>query len=136
MRIAFLLISFLTVATASAAQAADCSPNGQSDQMTMNICANESYMKADAELNSLYKQITERLKGDADTLKLLITAEKAWLAFRDAECTFAASRVAQGTVYPMIMSDCKEGVTSKRIDVLKSYLKCEEGDLSCPVPAK
>ncbi|WP_020174304.1 lysozyme inhibitor LprI family protein [Methyloferula stellata] len=136
MRLSFAFIGFLTALPLGPAQATDCSPNGQRDQTTMNICANESYMKADAELNSLYKQISERLKGDADTLKLLVGAEKAWLAFRDAECTFAASGVAQGTVYPMIMSECKEGVTSKRVEVLKYYLKCEEGDLCCPVPAK
>ncbi len=136
MRISFLLIGFCTIAAATAAQAMDCAPGVARDQKSMNVCANEAYMKADAELNSLYKQITERLKNNADTLKLLVEAEKAWLVFRDAECVFATSANAQGTVYPMIVSECREGVTSKRAEALKYYLKCEEGDLSCPVPAK
>jgi uncharacterized protein YecT (DUF1311 family) len=136
MRLSFLFAGFFTIAAATAAQAMDCTPGVSRDQRTMNACANEAYMKADGDLNSLYKQITERLKNNADTLKLLVDAEKAWLAFRDAECTFSGSAAAQGTVYPMIVAECKEGVTTKRVDVLKYYLKCEEGDLSCPVPAK
>jgi uncharacterized protein YecT (DUF1311 family) len=125
--LAFLLLGF----GISIAAAEDCS-NLQT-QTDMTICAVGEYDKADAELNASYKQIMARLKSDPDTAKLLVAAEKAWMAFRDAECTFANSQTVGGSIHPMMVAECREAITRKRIDDLKAYLNCEEGDLSCPV---
>jgi len=91
--------------------------------------------KADAELNASYRQIRERLKGDAAKTDLLAKAERAWVAFRDAECAFAASGVEGGSVQPTVLAGCRADLTQKRVEELKEYLACEEGDLSCPVPS-
>jgi uncharacterized protein YecT (DUF1311 family) len=85
-------------------------------------------------LNVLYEQIKQRLKDDADTTKLLVAAQRAWVTFRDAECKFSTSGVSGGSAYPMVNAECANGLTRKRIDDFKTYLKCEEGDLSCPLP--
>lgn len=85
-------------------------------------------------LNKLYKQIEHRLKDDADTTKQLVTAQRAWVAFRDAECNFSSSGASTGSVYPMIVSICLDGMTQKRIEDFRGYLECEKGDMSCPVP--
>lgn len=106
------------------------------DQTAMNVCAQKAFEKSDGELNKLYKQIETRLKDDADTTKLLVTAQRAWVAFRDGECSFSSSMVAQGTVYPFVQNSCLDGLTQNRIKDLNSYLSCEEGDMSCPVPGK
>lgn len=100
----------------------------------MNECAGKALKKSDAELNAVYKEIEQRLKDDADTTKLLVTAQRNWVAFRDAECTFSDSRSAEGSVYPMIYAMCIDGLTQLRTKQLKVYLNCEEGDMSCPVP--
>jgi len=42
--------------------------------------------------------------------------------------------VAGGSVYPLIYNNCIASVTKTRTEALKQYLKCEEGDMSCPVP--
>ena len=120
------------VPTADAAQT--CDPN--QSQADLNACYGAAYKKSGAALNELYNQIMGRLKSDQTTAKLLISAQKAWLAFRDAECNFSASGVSGGSIYPMIYAICLDGLTNKRIEDFKIYLKCEEGDLSCPVPAK
>lgn len=104
--------------------------------MTTVAFAQEDFKSADAELNTLYKQITARLSEDGDTLHLLTVAQRAWIAFRDAECAFAASGVEGGSAYPEILADCKAQLTLKRIEDFKTYLACEEGDLACPVPAQ
>ncbi len=106
------------------------------NQTDMNVCAQKSFQKSDTELNKLYKQIETRLKDDADTTKLLVTAQRAWVAFRDGECSFSSSMVADGSVHPFVMNSCLEGLTQNRIKDLNGYLSCEEGDMSCPVPAK
>ncbi|MCU1752900.1 lysozyme inhibitor LprI family protein [Pseudomonas sp. 6D_7.1_Bac1] len=114
------------------AQADDCA--NAADQRTMNECAAKDFKNADTQLNALYKQINERLKDNAESKQRLVGAQRAWVAFRDAECTFSASGVAGGSVYPMIYSNCEAELTLKRVEAFKTYLKCQEGDLSCPVP--
>lgn len=118
---------------APAAWAEDCA--NASDQATMNECADKAFKASDTELNALYKQIEARLKDDQDKTKLLVSAQKAWIAFRDAECDFSATGVAGGSVYPMIVLQCRDGLTQNRVKDFKNYLSCEEGDLSCPVPS-
>jgi uncharacterized protein YecT (DUF1311 family) len=104
------------------------------DQATMNQCASQQHAAADKELNTLYQQITTRLKGDPDRKKLLLGAQRSWIAFRDAECKFSASGVEGGSVYPLIYSNCVTELTKARVETFKTYLKCQEGDLGCPVP--
>ncbi|MBL6280539.1 DUF1311 domain-containing protein, partial [Micromonospora fiedleri] len=91
---------------------------------------------ADNELNALYQQITGRLKSDPDRKKLLIGAQRSWIAFRDAECKFSASGVEGGSVYPLIYSNCITELTRARVATFKNYLKCQEGDMGCPVPSQ
>ena len=81
-------LSLIGGATASVARAAgECDSPGLS-QAELNECYGNAYKKADAELNILYGQITARLKDDKATAKLLVAAQRAWVAFRDAECNF------------------------------------------------
>lgn len=131
MRRLFLLLC-LAIVPASSVHADECAD--AADQATMNDCADKSFKRSDAELNSLYRQIEQRLREDADTKKLLVAAQRAWVAFRDAECTFSSSATAGGSAYPMVHSMCLDGLTKARNEGLKAYLDCEEGDLSCAVP--
>jgi uncharacterized protein YecT (DUF1311 family) len=117
----------------TAAAADKCA--GAEDQATMTQCAGDAYKASDAKLNKLYRQITGRLKDDQDTTKLLVAAQKAWIAFRDAECKFSSSRATGGSIYPMVLAQCLDGATQARIKSLNTYLNCQEGDMGCPVPA-
>ncbi|MGI4837851.1 MAG: lysozyme inhibitor LprI family protein [Janthinobacterium lividum] len=116
------------------AYADDC--DNATTQGDMNACAGRQYQAADKALNSVYQQITQRLKADADTKKLLVGAQRSWVTFRDAECEFAASGVSGGSVYPLIHLNCLTAQTTSRTQALKQYLKCQEGDMGCPVPAQ
>ena len=119
----------------AAAHAGDCMDKA-STQTDMNACAAAALTAADSKLNSLYGEIEGRLAGDSGAKKELVAAQRAWLAFRDAECAFASSGVAGGSVAPMIYSLCLEDQTQRRARDFDGYLKCAEGDLSCPVPPK
>lgn len=129
-RLLLTLMPFLFTPLAEAA--IDCA--NASDQATMNQCAGQDFKAADKELNTVYQQISGRLKDNPDGKKLLVSAQRAWLGFRDAECKFSSSGVTGGSVYPWVYSSCLTGVTKLRVESLKQYLKCEEGDMSCPVP--
>jgi uncharacterized protein YecT (DUF1311 family) len=105
------------------------------DQATMNQCYDAAFKSSDKKLNELYKQIEARLKDDADTKKLLIQAQRDWGKFRDAECSFQTAGAAGGSMMPMLLAQCMDGLTQSRIQDFEGYLKCQEGDMSCPVPA-
>ena len=91
-----LLTSALIAIMLPAAQADECMDNAE-DQAAMTQCAAQAYQASDAELNGLFHEMRQRLGDDADTRHLLRDAERAWVAFRDAECAFAASAVAGGS---------------------------------------
>lgn len=105
------------------------------DQATMNECAEAAFKESDKKLNGLYKQIEARLKDDADTKKLLVQAQRDWDKYRDAECNFQSAGSAGGSVVPFVIASCKDDLTQSRIKDFEGYLNCDEGDLSCPVPA-
>lgn len=132
MRVSLLAAAMIFAAPSFAFAQDNC--GDKTNQTDMNICAGQAYAKSDKELNAVYQQIEARLKDDADTKKLLVAAQKAWIGFRDAECNFSSSTVAGGTAYPFISSTCLDGMTQSRIKDLKGYLTCQEGDLDCPVP--
>ncbi|WP_460054954.1 lysozyme inhibitor LprI family protein [Pseudomonas sp. S2_D06] len=127
-----LLLALTPLLFTSMAFAVDC--ENASDQATMNQCEAQQHAAADKELNALYQQITSRLKSNPDGKKQLVGAQRAWVAFRDAECRFSASGVEGGSVYPLIYGNCTTELTKARVQTFKQYLKCQEGDLSCPVP--
>ncbi|TRC75630.1 DUF1311 domain-containing protein [Mesorhizobium sp. WSM4307] len=135
----FLLSSLATLLLAApllavpARAAADCA-NAQ-DQTTMNQCAGKDFDAADKKLNDAYKQIEGRLKDDAASKKLLVDAQRGWVAFRNAECKFQGGPVDQaGTVYPMVVANCRTALTNDRLKDFQTYLNCPEGELNCPVP--
>ncbi|WEJ12949.1 lysozyme inhibitor LprI family protein [Sinorhizobium prairiense] len=95
----------------------------------------QAFAAADKELNSTFKEIEARIGDDASTKKLLVSAQKSWISFRDNECAFQTSASADGSAYPMLVAACKTALTTDRTKTLKAYLNCQEGDLSCPVPS-
>jgi uncharacterized protein YecT (DUF1311 family) len=132
-RTALIATLALACALAFPAGAADRCDDAQ-DQATMNRCASAAYQAADRELNAAYEEIRGRLASMPETARLLRDAQRAWIAFRDSECTFATSSAEGGSIQPMLAAQCAETLTRSRTDMLNHYLACEEGDLSCPVP--
>ena len=132
MRSSILLLIGLLSSSAAFAQECDRSDESQAG---MNICAHEDYQAADKELNRTYGEVMKRLSDDADRRKLLQAAQRAWIAFRDAECAFSTADSQGGSIHPMLVSGCLQGLTEARTKQLGGYLECEEGDMSCPVPA-
>ncbi|MCK9802210.1 lysozyme inhibitor LprI family protein [Pseudomonas sp. MAFF 302030] len=127
-----LFLALIPLLLAPLAQADNC--DNAVTQGDMNQCAAQQYKAADKELNARYQQINQRLKEQPEIKKQLVGAQRAWVAFRDAECGFSASGVEGGSVYPLVYSNCTTALTKVRVEQLKTYLKCQEGDLSCPVP--
>ena len=133
MRATFLALCLVTIGLPVSALSQECNPSDES-QMGMNICADADYKAADAKLNAAYQEIMKRLSDDAEGRKLLQTAQRAWIAFRDAECAFSANDSKGGSIYPMLVSECLTELTNARTAQLKANLDCPEGDVSCALP--
>ena len=121
---------FVFLASSSAGLADECPDQSQNG---LNQCADAAYKKADGALNGVYKEITRRLKDDAETTKLLVAAQRAWIAFRDAECAFSSSANAGGSIYPMVYAGCLKRLTEARTNELRACLKGGDVDTECPV---
>ncbi len=130
MRLLFLSFCLAVLTTASVAQAQECDRNDDSQQM-MTICAGEDYQAADAKLNQTYKDLVGR--NDDKANKLLQTAQRAWIAFRDAECAYTAAESEGGSIHPMEVSQCLTELTNDRITQLTTS-NCESDDASCAIP--
>lgn len=129
-----VLTAALVLAMPAFADAKDKCADAE-DQATLNQCADASFKKSDKKLNDLYKKIETRLKDDADTKKLLVQSQRDWIKFRDAECDFQTAGAAGGSMMPMLVAQCRDDLTQTRVKNFEGYLNCEEGDMSCPVPA-
>ncbi|MEW6630596.1 MAG: lysozyme inhibitor LprI family protein [Pseudomonadota bacterium] len=131
MRSLFLSVCLGALATASAAWAQECDPNDDSQSM-MTICAGVDYQTADAKLNQAYQELVRR--NDQKTNQLLQTAQRAWITFRDAECTYSTAASTGGSIHPMEVSLCLTALTNERTKQLTSGSNCQESDSSCASP--
>lgn len=120
-------------ASASAEDLPDCID--PQTQMEMTYCAHLDYEDADKDLNALWPDVVaaarqndeyvgEQAKsmGVPTTVEALRSAQRAWIAFRDAHCQYEAYEMFGGSAQPMVGSLCLARLTRERIDVLSQAI--------------
>ena len=121
-RLAGALAAMLVLCGSPLATAKDCeTAKTQSD---LDACASDALTNADAALNLTYKNVVGRLARVDASRNLLVTAQKAWIGFRDDECAFEASTSTGGSIHPMIVTECKTTLTKARTEALRRLLEC------------
>jgi uncharacterized protein YecT (DUF1311 family) len=120
--------------TAVASSGGDKCMDSAQSQAAMNECASNSLGAADKELNQVYQQVLRKYAKDTVFVAKLKAAQKAWLAFRDAEleARYPANdkSLEYGSVYPMCANNDLEAMTRQRTEALRAWLKgAEEGDV-------
>ncbi len=88
-------------------------------QSQMNAQARAEFERADAELNKTYKTLLARLP-DAESKQKLQNSQRAWIAFRDAEASFATDQIRGGSASPVVRYTSMTESTEQRIKQLKS----------------
>ncbi|THD59787.1 lysozyme inhibitor LprI family protein [Phenylobacterium sp.] len=105
-------------------------PAAAQTQIELNQLAAANFRKADAQLNALYRRVTNHLPAGAKAK--LVASQRLWISFRDAECRFRAESVAGGSAQPMVFAGCQATLTRERIKSLSAVtVGCQEGDVSC-----
>ncbi|WP_210497053.1 lysozyme inhibitor LprI family protein [Microvirga antarctica] len=132
LRLTACLFVFATVTLPAVAQVpATC--GDAATQAAANQCASEKFSTADKQLNAVYAELAGKLASD--NKGYLREAQRAWISFRDKECTLrtGGGPAQQGSIWPMLYTECRTALTRARIEDLKAQVKCPGGDLSCPL---
>ena len=101
-------------------------------QLAMNMCAEIDFERADAALNAAWREAIaaaraadreiDRQSDQRPTEEAkLREAQRAWLVFRDAQCTVEGYEEARGgSMEPMVYSGCRARLTRERTAQLRS----------------
>lgn len=94
---------------------------------------NDSYAKAEKEINSVYQKILQEFSSDKEFIKNLRASQRLWIQFRDAEIKARYPNQTPGyygSIYPSCLSNLKTQLTNDRIKTLRVWLEgIEEGDV-------
>ncbi|QBK31284.1 lysozyme inhibitor LprI family protein [Roseitalea porphyridii] len=118
------------------AQDWDCDDAGNLPQQGMNWCAYQDWQRADRALNADWPLVVDAMKEmdgfaaesfpeQANGHDSLLEAQRAWITYRDGQCTAEGARFAGGSLRPLIENSCKAALTRKRTEEL--LLMLEEG---------
>jgi uncharacterized protein YecT (DUF1311 family) len=111
---------------------AECDKTAKT-QADLTECASEDYKRADNELNRIYQHLLAKAAGDPVAVEKIKAAQRAWVAFRDAQ--IAAIYPAEnpqrkyGTVFPMCANLALSDLTKQRTEMLKRMITHVEGDV-------
>lgn len=116
----------LLAATVAATRAAadpyqDCRTAAAGVDPRLKACDAAELSRRDAQLNDAYRRLMAALPGVRQAK--LRSAERAWVAFRDAECDFRASAETGGSDAPLVDAACRLELTAERLDALLKALK-------------
>jgi uncharacterized protein YecT (DUF1311 family) len=110
--------------------------NKASSNTDMKECAYGAHQRADGILNKAYNgyvKVLRKKTGDsetdkyqAETLRRLTLSEKAWVAFRDADCDLQATTMLFGSGESLIYGGCLYDQTVRRANVLEDLFNPEE----------
>jgi uncharacterized protein YecT (DUF1311 family) len=102
--------------------------NRDSSNAYIMACTSVVQALADARLNQVYQSWIEALrrpapsdaKDDAEILKRLVAAERAWIDFRDKDCDLQSTSMLGGTGEPTVFGGCRYAMTKARVKTLEA----------------
>ena len=102
-------------------------------QTELNIQSSNSYKKVDNELGIVYQQILKKYSKNTKFINYLRASERLWIQFRDAEVKmmFPAddTRMAYGSMYPLLYYGLLEELTKSRLKELKLWVNPKQQDM-------
>jgi uncharacterized protein YecT (DUF1311 family) len=128
LRLAFAVLVLPSIAWAQDGLQCDSATT----QLEMNACAEEDLAKADKRLNEVYAALLKKEAKNTVFVKKLRAAQRAWIAFRDAEldakfaCAEPNPRMCWGSMYPLSFAIYKAQLTRERTKALEAYFTSSE----------
>jgi uncharacterized protein YecT (DUF1311 family) len=125
-----VLASWCLLSSGAAAQDVRCNPQGST--MELAACASNDYQRADRAMNAVYGKLVSRAQemdrtlapGDTDkAVDRLRKAQRAWVAWRSAECPLRSIQNKGGSIERIEWPACAARLTEDRVKVLESLQK-------------
>jgi uncharacterized protein YecT (DUF1311 family) len=107
-----------------------CMDNAESNA-DMKQCEADAYVAADKELNSVYKKMIKELNDvsaqeqkdkiedseryGAETKRRLVESQRAWVKFRDTNCSYKGTQMLNGSGEGLIVLGCLADTTLNRV---------------------
>jgi uncharacterized protein YecT (DUF1311 family) len=123
-----LLLTLASLILATPALAGDC--RNAMNQNAMTRCAEAEYQAADAGLNAAYGRLLAALDDPGFRAKLK-ASQRAWIEFRDRECTYQTADNEGGSIHPMVYAGCLARLTRQRTSELQRQLACWRNAEKC-----
>jgi uncharacterized protein YecT (DUF1311 family) len=128
MKIAYMVVVFVSTAVGSAVaddslltkKFSVCMDKSDGVTSSMLDCIGKETTTQDARLNGAYKKLATQLTPNRK--KQLITAQRLWIQYRDANCKFYADPDG-GTMATVNASDCVLQATAARAKELENFLE-------------
>ena len=79
-------------------------------QKEINRCASNDLKSAEKDLNAFYAKLEKTNE--------LVASQRAWIAYRDAECAYQAKAFEGGSMAPMVEASCLADLTNQRLKQL------------------
>lgn len=124
----------LAAAAAEAEPELDCTRDNLAQQ-EMNICAAQDYEAADADLNAQWKLTSAEMRtydedeafddGRPGYYQTLLDSQRAWIAFRDSNCTVQGYIFRGGSMEPFMVSACMARMARERTAELRELVQDE-----------
>ena len=97
----------------AAAKQCQQAPGGDTT-LGISECVMGEHAAWDAILNREYKQARVAYGGDQAAADSLLAAQRAWIAWRDAECAFQYDRYGGGSLRTIASANCQMSMTAQR----------------------
>ena len=129
--VSLILLTLTSVGKiAFADDAPNCEDSANLNQQDMNMCAEQDFQKADKLLNRTWpeaKSFAEKTDQDLEKnlqgyAKALLDSQRAWLAYRDAQCALDGFGSSGGSMEPMLVSGCKATMTNERVKEFRAMI--------------
>ena len=125
-----LIVAGLAVVCCVARSQEQVTPNCAGTTPEVNACVQLEVDEADKFLNKMYTLVIKGLKGGATDPMFgyfeykrdaLVTSERAWVKFRDAQCLAVGASYGTGTGKPAGIGQCLITLTKERVKFVKQY---------------
>ncbi len=138
-----LALAFASVLASAAAPPLNC--KDPQSNLEMKMCAQQDFQRADAELNKIYAEALAGAREQNKLLRenpgnekapdseaLLRKAQRAWLAFRDANCAYEYQIYYGGSHASLAYSLCQVSMTKTRTAELRAQTHPDEEPAAQP----
>lgn len=95
-------------------------PKNPRTTLEMEGCAEHATVRADTKINRVAKTIFSALGSDA-ARRRFIKAQRAWLAYRDADCRSVSDKYEGGTLAPVADAECTADRTARHLTEIRAF---------------